>query len=218
MDYNIGLALVEKYKTELPTSDKDKYVADFKKATDWLKERQPEDFRLAASMAVDASKSLVNIAIAFFVATGGFIQWGITHDLTWRSYPILLLAAAAFLAVVSMLFGFNVIGTAFKRGEGRIATSTIPWSTEALKDNLRNQSFAGLGALILFALALISWSGVNPTGGLSVSPSPQSAKPSVRQLRIEGEWTRLKVRRGEMSVELDAPPPGSARTFDVELQ
>ena len=171
MDYNLGLALVEKYKAELPTADRDKYVADFKKAIDWLKERQPEDFRLAASMAVDASKSLVNIAIAFFVATGGFIQYGITHDLTWRSWPIILLAVAAFLAVVSMLFGFNVIGTAFKRGEGRIATSTVPWSTEALKDNLRNQSFAGLGALICFAWALVSWSTVGSTGGLSVSPA-----------------------------------------------
>ena len=216
MDYSQGLTLIERYKNELSAADKDKYVSDFKRAVDWLKERQPEDFRLAVSMAVDASK--LNLAIAFFVATGGFIQYGMSHDLTWRSWPIIFLAIAAVFAVASMIFGFNVVGTAFKRGEGRIATTTLPWSTEPLKDNLKKQSFAGLGALIFFAIALTSWGTSGGSGGLSVSPSPQSAKASARQLRIEGEWTKLKVRRGDMSIELDAPPPGSARSFDVELQ
>ena len=173
---------------------------------------------LAVSMAVDASKALVSIAIAFFVAMGGFIQFAISHDLKWNSTPVIFLAVAALLALISMIFGFNAIGNAFRRGEGRIDAEGPAWTTTPLKAYLTRQSYAGLGAMAAFGLALFLWDSPQSTGGVSIHPtSAVSAPASNRKIRLEGEWSRLTVQRGAMSITLEPASVGTAKAFDIEL-
>src|SRR5262249_11919697 len=134
VDWQPLLTLLENQKALLPltvdgqaneeaTKDKlekarTKYVADMKSEINKLKNREKDDQKEAVKIAVDASKTFVQIAIAFVVATIGFFQFSYQT----ASWPVfLILGGAALLALGSMWSGFNVISTAYKRGEGRKA-------------------------------------------------------------------------------------------------
>jgi hypothetical protein len=217
--YSEGLALLERHKDELPAGDeaeKARYVSDFRKALEWLNERQPEDFRLAATMAVDGAKILLSVAIAVFVAIGGFIQYGITHGLQWRSPPIIILGIAELFAFLSMLFGLNAIGRAFKRGEGRVAKGETAWSTEWLRPLLQWQSYMGLATLITFAAAMVVWKPSASQGTFSISPVSSPEQLGDQSLTIEGQWSTLALRQGAVSLTLGPVPTGQTSSFKVE--
>jgi len=216
--YSDGLALLEKHKDELLLGDeaeKTRYVSDFRKAVEWLNERQPEDFRLAATMAVDGAKILSSLAIAIFVAIGGFIQYGITHGLHWGSTPIIILGVAGSFAFLSMLFGLNVVGRAFKRGEGREAKDQTAWSTEWLRPFLQWQSYMGLATLIAFTAAMIAWKPSTSQGTFSVSPV-SAGQAGDQSLTIEGQWSTLALREGAVSLILGPVPAGQTASFKID--
>jgi hypothetical protein len=225
-DYAIALKYLDDNKAAalpaLVDADRVRVLAELRDIVERLYERKPEDLRAAVSMAVDAAKTLVTIAIAFFVAIGGFIvQYVGTHDSIW-SATLWLLVLAALAGIASMIAGFFAIGQAFKNAQGiSLATATRPmWSTEPMKGYLDFQSFAGLAGLVLFGFAVLFWSSP-PTGGLAATPvSLNSPVPSVgSKIRIEGTWSNLTVRRGGLSISAPAPSSaGQTQALEVEVR
>jgi hypothetical protein len=216
--YAAALTTLDRHRDELGTTAdaRDKYLLEIRKAFEWLNDRQPEDFRLAATMAVDSAKSLLSIAIAVFVALGGFIQYGLSHDLHWWSASIIFLGAGEILAVLSMVFGFNAIGKAFKRGEGREAIGQIAWSTEPLRSFLQWQSYLGLGTLVAFGFAIIFWQPSSTPVAFSVGPAAL-AQTGNANLRFEGQWSSLLLRQGNLSITLGPVPSGQTASFEVHM-
>lgn len=219
--------IVDDHKSQLPLSTnqkKDAYVKRFKEILKQIADRSPEDYRQAATMAVDASKSLLQIAIAVFIAMGGFMQFGVKSGLDWDSLPIILFAIAAGFSFLSMCAGFIAIGRAFKRGEGREdKDAPNPWSTEKLKSLLGSQSLLGVGALIAFAAAIVFWnvSDSEPTKSLTITLPQGSAKAQRlgKSITVEGEWSKLIVKqRGAFTLDLGAVPQGQSRAFTITAE
>jgi len=219
--------IVENNKAALPLpSDqaREDYVSEFKKILSQIGQRSPEDYRQAATMAVDASKSLLQIAIAVFVAMGGFMQFASNAGLDWDSLPVIFFAIAAALAFVSMCAGFFAIGDAFKRGEGRIGQQDPnPWSTKKLKNKLMFQSSVGVLALLSFATAIVGWNIAEFTSNHSLTISdPQ--KSLVTQsfedsITLEGEWSKLIVKQeGHFALDLGVVPQGESRAFSITVK
>lgn len=156
-NYEQLMDILKKYKQELPGSndqEKDSYLEMIKaklSSTNKKREITNEDKKLACQIAVDTSKSLVQVAIAVIVAIGGFITYG--FDNNWRGTSIVFLVIAAFLTFGSMIFGFTFISKIYKQGEGRI-NNTIQWSTESVKTYINLQAYLGIAALIAFGLAI----------------------------------------------------------------
>ena len=228
-DYATALTYLENNKTAalpgpgLQNMDRDRILGELRDIVERLYDRKPEDLRAAVTMAVDAAKTLVAIAIAFFVAVGGFmVQYAATHDSIW-SATLWLLAAAALAGVVSMIAGFFAIGTAFKNAQAippASPTTTPMWSTAPMKRSLNFQSYAGLAGLALFAFALVFWSAPQ-IGGLAATPIlPSSPIPSVgSKIRIEGVWSSLIVRRGGLSITAPVPStPNQVQALEVEIR
>lgn len=219
--------IVDDNKSQLPLStdqDKEDYVKRFKEIMKQVADRGPEDYRQAATMAVDASKSLLQIAIAVFIAMGGFMQFGFKSGLDWDSLPIILFAVAGGLAFLSMCAGFFAIGDAFKRGEGRVdKNAPNPWSTAKLKSWLESQSFLGVCALIAFAAAIVFWSvsDSGPTKSLTIT-LPQGSAETQRlrkSITLEGEWSKLIVKQnGIFALDLGAVPQGQTRAFSITAE
>src|SRR5215212_4420030 len=130
---------------------KDAYVTEIKREIEKAQSRENDNKRAATLIAVDAAKTFVSIAVALLGATVGFIQF------SYRNVAGLLLSAllfAALLAFISMAGGFIVISRAYKRGDGRVSTVGIPWSTESLRRPLNFQAGAGVVALLIFVSSL----------------------------------------------------------------
>jgi len=109
-------------------------------------------------MAVDASKSLISIGIAFFAALGAFmLTYRSTHGSIAYSSSIVLLAVSAVLTIASMWCGFAAIGRAYRRGQRPADAAGLPWATRAISHLLGLQSLMGLGALFAFACAVWFW-------------------------------------------------------------
>jgi hypothetical protein len=156
--YPEAVQLLEHYKAELGVAEPDTYVAAVTAALAAHENERAADARAAATMAVDAAKSLITIGIAFFAALGAFaLNYRSTHANLTISHSVLLLALAAFLTVASMWSGFIAIGTAYKRGQRPADTQGPPWSTRPLSGFLGAQSLLGLLALLCFGGAVLSW-------------------------------------------------------------
>ena len=67
VSFQRALEVVENHRQELGVADPDAYIGNLAKFLD-----TKEDARAAVLMAVDASKSLITIGVAFFAALGAF--------------------------------------------------------------------------------------------------------------------------------------------------
>jgi hypothetical protein len=199
-------------------NDIDYMIEKFKKLT----ARSSDDRKEAAKIAVDASKTLIAIAVAVFVAMGGFIQFARNSGLEWSDRPIILFGVAAVFVLVSMMYGFVAIGSTYKRAEGREQEGGTPWSTRAIAPKLNWQSYIGLAALGVFALGILTW-GLLPTSKAQLTLSISSATPALLltagPLTFEGAWTSLKI-SSPQGLRIDIPPAasGSISSFAVELK
>jgi ascorbate-specific PTS system EIIC-type component UlaA len=120
-----------------------------------MSKRTAEDRREAVKISVDAAKSLIQIAVAVFVAIGGFIQYSFNGGFGWLSLPVAFFALAATLVFSSMCAGFCAVSRAYKRAEGREGANDYAWSTLPLKNALNWQAHLGLLGLLAFAAAII---------------------------------------------------------------
>jgi hypothetical protein len=181
--------VVEQHVGELGVTDPAGYLRSFKTYL----ELKPEDARQAALMAVDASKTLISIGVAFFAALGAFgLTYRSTHEaIAFFSNSIILLAFSALLTIASMWSGFMAIGRAYRRGQRPGDAAGPPWATRAISSRLGFQSLTGLGALLLFALAVILWD----------AGSSNSADTQIRalQARIDTLNTRLDQQAGDIT-------------------
>jgi hypothetical protein len=217
VSFSEALDVVQRHSADLKVADPSKYIADF---AAYL-ETTPEDRRAAVTMAVDASKSLMNIGVVFFGAVGAFIlSYSSTH--TWRPnlWPVILLCLAGLASVLSMWAGFIAIGIGYQRGQRPADPAGAPWSTKPLSPYLRNQSILGLLALALFASGVVLWHGSAGQDGLSVRQvATGSAAPATPgALKIEGEWTHLMVRHGQVEATLAPTGPGQTNSFEISTE
>ena len=143
---------VEHHRDHLGVADPDAYVAQLRVFMD----QTPEDTRAAATIAVDAAKNLINIGVAFFAALGAFaLTYRSTHATLSFSVPVVLLALSALATIASMIAGFAAIRLGY-RGRPTDADGP-PWTTRPLSTLFRAQPILGLGALVLFAIAVLFW-------------------------------------------------------------
>ena len=217
---DFGIEILRKHKDELPfdtEEKKDRYIGHFKR----LISRDKEDRRLASQIAVDASKTFVQIAVAVFVAIGGFIQFAFKNG--WQSCSIVCLVISGILTFVSLCSGFIVISKSYKRGDGRIEPNQIAWSTEYLKDSINVQAMTGVLAILAFAVAIAL---SNPV--VSVSPQtmtitlPDKASKTISPLapiKVEGQWSTMSIQqKGNFTFQLEPVPLNETRSFMLEIK
>ena len=145
---------VEHHRDHLGVADPDAYVAQLRVFMD----RTPEAARAATTIAVDAAKSLINIGVAFFAALGAFaLTYRSTHATFSFSIPVVLLSLSALVTIATTIAGFAAIGLAYRRDQRPADAEGFSSTTRALFRLLRAQSLMGLGALVLFAIAVLFW-------------------------------------------------------------
>jgi hypothetical protein len=162
--FQAAIDFIEARKTELGVTDADIYVANLTKYLD-----SKEDSRAAVLIALDASKSLITIAVAFFAALGAFALNHRSNNQGPISWSLVLLGASAILTVTSMFAGFKALGKACKRAQKPPDAEGPQWATEPLGWWLGTQSFLGLAALGCFGSAMFLW-------------EPQANKPPDPQI------------------------------------
>ena len=163
---------VERHRDHLGVADPDGYVAQFRAFMD-----DGSENARAATIAADAAKSLINIAVVFFVALGAFaLAYLSTHATFGLSIPVVLLAASAVATIASMVAGFAAI---------------------ASQRAFRVQPLLGLVALVLFAIGLFFWDPV---------ASPAAPDPRVDQLqnRIDALQARLDQQVADVAKAIQA--------------
>ncbi len=158
IDLRPALTVVKSHKQDLnfvTATEKDNYEIALEEYFEALSTRTTEDFRAAVQMAVDGAKTLITIAVATFGVFALVIQYGFSHKLGWISTGAL--AVAECCLIISMMFGLNVLGMAFKRAEGLENPTLPPWSTKPLGPSLMRQSYLGLASLLAFAVGIGFW-------------------------------------------------------------
>ena len=184
-------------------------------------ERNKEDRRLASQIAVDASKTFIQIAVALFVVIGGFIQFAFKND--WQSSSIIFLVISGIFIFVSLCSGFVVISKSYKRGDGRLEPNRIAWSTEYLQTPINVQAMTGVLAIIAFAIAIALSNLV-----VSVSPHemtitlPDKASKAISPLatiKFEGQWSTMSIQqKGNFTLQLEPVPLNETRSFILEIK
>ena len=215
---------LEDHKDELPgatESEKERYFQNLSDKIRRLITSGDEDRRLATQIAVDASKTFVQIAIAVFVAIGGFFQFGFKNNLDF--WPVLCLSIAAFLTFLSMCFGFLVISDAYKRGDGRKDTGQSAWSTEALRGSINWQARTGVAALLVFALAIILQNPATPrspqTMKINLPKGVAKTISSLEPVKVTGQWSQISIeQQGNFMLQLERVPEKETRYFTLEFE
>lgn len=147
------------HKSELNVPDPDGYLADLRSHIELKPDDGQADRRAAVLIAVDASKALTTIGVAFFAALGAFaLNYRSTHIAAITLMPVSLFVASALFTLGSMWIGFIAIGKAYKRGQRPPDAEGPSWSTLPLSNLLGAQSITGLIALLFFGAAVFLWS------------------------------------------------------------
>lgn len=184
---------VEHHRDHLGVADPDAYVDQLRAFMD----QKPEDARTAATIAIDAAKSLINIGVAFFAALGAFaLTYRSTHAVFSFSISVVLLSLSAIVTIGSMIAGFAAIGLAYRRGQRPADAAGFPWATRPLSPFFRAQSLLGLAALVLFAIAVFFWDAGSST----------TADTRIDQLqgRIDALQTRLDQQAADLAKAIQA--------------
>lgn len=216
-DWTAAIRVLEAHKGDLPGKDaatKDEYLEDLRT---FIIGRDKEDHQKATAIAVDAAKTFVQIAIAFIVASVGFAQFSVRVAPPYVRY---ILFGSGLLAFISMCFGFVVIASAYKRGDGRKKKSEPPWSTESIKTPINFQAMTGVFALLLFVAALISFNwGARPRQMTIRLPDKTTETiVNLEPLTISGEWSKLTINQEGISIHLEAVPAGQTRDIHFDLK
>ena len=179
---------VEQHRDHLGVADPDAYVAQLRVFMD----QTPEDAPTAAPIAVDAAKSLINIGVVFFAALGAFaLTYRSTHGTFSFSISIVLLAVSALVTIASMIAGFAAIGLAHRRNQRPADAEGPPSAARPLLIFFRAQALMGLGALVLFAAAVLFWD--------AGSSTTADAAVDHLQSRIDALQARLDQQAGDLA-------------------
>ena len=178
---------VEQHRDHLGVGDPDAYVAQLRAFMD----QAPENARAAVTIAVGAAKNLINIGVAFFAALGAFaLTYRSTHAAFSLSIPVVLLLLSALATIASMIVGFAAIGLAYRRDQRPADAEGPPPAPRPLFRFFRVQSFMGLGALVLFAIAVLFWDpGSSTTADVTVD-------------HLQSRIDALQARLDQQAVEL----------------
>jgi hypothetical protein len=195
------------------------YVTAMKAAIEAAKARDNDNKRAATLIAVDAAKTFVQIAIALVVAILGFIQFSyrnVTGSL------LVMLAIAAILAFVSMCAGFIVISKVYKKGDGRIPSPDVPWSTYDVKNPINVQAITGVVALAVFASALVVFNAgaARPRQlNITMPDGSTTVRSNVAPLILTGRWTELAFeQRSGLAVSVPPSSTGDAQSVRIDVR
>jgi len=179
---------VEQHRDHLGVADPDAYVAQLRVFMD----QTPEDAPTAAPIAVDAAKSLINIGVVFFAALGAFaLTYRSTHSTFSFSISIVLLSLSALVTIAGMIAGFATIGLAHRRNQRPADAEGPPSAARPLLIFFRAQALMGLGALVLFAAAVLFWD--------AGSSTTADAAVDHLQSRIDALQARLDQQAGDLA-------------------
>jgi hypothetical protein len=179
---------VEQHRDHLGVADPDAYVAQLRVFMD----QTPEDAPTAAPIAVDAAKSLIKIGVVFFAALGAFaLTYRSTHSTFSFSISIVLLSLSALVTIASMIAGFATIGLAHRRNQRPPGAEGPPSAARPLLIFFRAQALMGLGALVLFAAAVLVWD--------AGSSTTADAAVDHLQSRIDALQARLDQQAGDLA-------------------
>lgn len=128
--------------------------------------QDPADRRLAAQLASDSAKSLLQIGVATFVISSGYLQFLVSKGVSLKALPSGLVEGGIFLTVVSMICGFGAMSGIYKRVEGRVVEEG-GWSTEHVRGLLDGQAWTGLAALAMLLAGVLTSPEL-----ITASPSP----------------------------------------------
>lgn len=221
IDFQRAKDVLERHTAELGAdADANAYIASLEKIFNVNRVREATDFREATKMAVDASKTLFQIAIAVFVALLGFAQFALRSGQALTSWPVQLLGLAALFTFLSMCLGFYATGRAFKRAEGR-EPADEPWSTKPIRKQLLGQSLLGVLALLAFAGSTALWNAPSDSGALLITLPEGSTRQATREapLILKGRWSQLELRQeGEFALSLGNVPPDQTRSLAIQVR
>jgi hypothetical protein len=179
---------VEQHRDHLGVADPDTYVAELRAFMD----RRSEDAQAAATIAVDAANSLINIGVAFFVALGAFaLTYRSTHAAFSFSVAVVLLSLSAVATIASMIAGAAAIRLAYRGGQRGADADGPPWTAPPSSRLFKAQPLMGLGALVLFAIAVLFWD--------AGSSTTADAGTEHLQSRIDALQGRLDQQAGELA-------------------
>ena len=175
-------------RDHLGVADPDAYVAQLRV----FMEQEREDARAAATVAVDAAKTLINIGVACFAALGAVaLMYRSTHATFTLSISVVLLSISALVTIAGIIAGFAAIGSAH-RGDQSPADADGPLrATHPLSPLFRVQSLSGLGALVLLAIAVLFWD--------AGSGVPGDTRTDQLQSRVDALQARLDQQAGDLA-------------------
>jgi hypothetical protein len=213
MNWDPAISIVETHKSELgqySVARADDYIADLKAGAEQLRNRTPEDRRLAAQMSVDMSKTFVQIALAGLAAFVTFTQISSRPEL--KSLRFFLFAITAIFFMASIYCGSLAGSRIWQRGEGRLEPSGEPWSTSSIKVFLNLQAMTGAAAIVLLACLVIFGHEPSPLRGFRVSLPEGSYFITSGDIVINGQWKSLAIVDKKTQLQWHLP----ATTSDVD--
>jgi hypothetical protein len=185
-----------------------------------------DDHKEAAKLAIEAAKLFITIGLAGIAVLGGFVQFAVNRGRALADAPVILFGASAFLILLSIALGFLAISNTYRRVDGRIPATPDGrlWSTAAIKGKLDGQAYAGVGAILAFAAAIMLLAAPSPapapgaqqTVTIALPSQPAVTAPAGAPIVVEGNWSSLVVRTtGGPLVQLPAVAAGATESLSI---
>lgn len=150
------------------------------------------DRRLASQMAVDMSKTFVEIALAGIAALVAYSQvagYPTGFGLSFWAWVVTFLSF-----VLSMIAGALVISEAAKRGGGkRPLEGKPPWDIDAVKSSMNKQALVGLFGVVSFIVLVVVQHSPSIAKRFEVDLPGGCEFVTSGQIEIHGEWQSLYV-------------------------
>jgi hypothetical protein len=197
----------------------DAYIAELDAANARLRDIYSVDVsdrRLASQMAVDMSKTLVQIALAGIAAFIAFSQIS-KYPALW-SGRFWAMAMVVILFSLSILAGAHVVSGIWQRGEGRKALGkSLRWSTEPARLALNVQ--AGTGALAVCSFLVVVFLMHEPgwTQDFRIGLPGKEEVTASGEITISGQWQSLLIvsKKTHNTFQMPASKPGQADVFTI---
>ncbi len=224
MDFDFGPAktVITQYKCKLGLADtaaiKD-YLQRFDVAVDQFKELNEikhDDVRAAAQIAVDMSKTLIQIALAGLAAFVAFTQVS--------GFPPFISIRFALMGVTVLLFGLSIMEGAFvvsgiwQRGEGRKKSEeNPPWSTKNASTAINWQVWLGIGAALLFGLLVLFRPQAQTARGFDLGFPGGDRYTTFGEISINGQWENLNIVNNRTQEKCQLPPTKCGQTDSITI-
>jgi hypothetical protein len=174
------------------------------------------DRRLASQMAVDMSKTLVQIALAGIAAFIAFSQIS-DYPALWSGRFWAMAMVVIFFAL-SILAGAYVVSGIWQRGEGRKALGkSLRWSTEPARRALNVQAGTGALAVCFFLGVVFLTHEPRWTQDFRIGLPGEEEVTTSGEIAISGQWQTLLIvsKRTHNTFQIPASKPGQSDVITI---